>query len=90
MSNTINNTNYNFPNQTSIYKGKVREVYNINNEIQLDNWRNSVLNSSHTKISAQSDNIFQFWVLPITHIVLRNPLSHLLSALHTELWGHID
>jgi len=33
MSNTINNTNYNFPNQTSIYKGKVREVYNINNEI---------------------------------------------------------
>ncbi|MBI9042663.1 phosphoribosylaminoimidazolesuccinocarboxamide synthase [Lutibacter sp.] len=33
MSNTINNTNYNFPNQTSVYKGKVREVYNINNEI---------------------------------------------------------
>ena len=33
MSNTINNTNYNFPNQTSVYKGKVREVYNINNEL---------------------------------------------------------
>ncbi|WP_372745701.1 phosphoribosylaminoimidazolesuccinocarboxamide synthase [Lutibacter sp.] len=33
MSNTINNTNYNFPNQISVYKGKVREVYNINNEL---------------------------------------------------------
>lgn len=33
MSNTINNTNFNFPNQVSVYKGKVREVYNINNEL---------------------------------------------------------
>lgn len=32
MSNTINNTEFNFPGQTSVYKGKVREVYNINNE----------------------------------------------------------
>ena len=31
--NTINDTNYNFPNQKSIYKGKVREVYNINDKI---------------------------------------------------------
>lgn len=31
--NTINNTNYNFPNQKSVYKGKVREVYNIDDEI---------------------------------------------------------
>ena len=31
--NTINNTNFHFPNQKSIYKGKVREVYNINNEL---------------------------------------------------------
>ncbi|MEM6515426.1 MAG: phosphoribosylaminoimidazolesuccinocarboxamide synthase [Bacteroidota bacterium] len=30
--NTITNTNFNFPNQKSVYKGKVREVYNINNE----------------------------------------------------------
>ena len=27
--NTINNTNFNFPNQKGVYKGKVREVYNI-------------------------------------------------------------
>ena len=31
--NTINETNFNFPNQKSIYKGKVREVYNINNDV---------------------------------------------------------
>ncbi len=33
MSNTVNNTNFNFPNQKSVYRGKVREVYNINDEI---------------------------------------------------------
>ena len=31
--NTINKTNYHFPNQKSVYRGKVREVYNINNEL---------------------------------------------------------
>jgi len=35
MSNTIIDTNFNFPNQKSIYKGKVREVYNINNELLI-------------------------------------------------------
>tara|TARA_B100000674_G_scaffold109363_1_gene80840 strand:+ start:1479 stop:2423 length:945 start_codon:yes stop_codon:yes gene_type:complete len=33
MNNTIVNTNFKFPNQTSFYKGKIRDVYNINNEI---------------------------------------------------------
>lgn len=33
MSNTIIDTNFNFPDQKSVYKGKVREVYNINNEL---------------------------------------------------------
>ncbi|MEL4307586.1 phosphoribosylaminoimidazolesuccinocarboxamide synthase [Joostella sp. CR20] len=33
MSNTITATNFNFPNQESVYKGKVREVYNINNDL---------------------------------------------------------
>ncbi|WP_138434483.1 phosphoribosylaminoimidazolesuccinocarboxamide synthase [Winogradskyella algicola] len=32
MSNTITDTNFNFPNQKSVYKGKVREVYNISDE----------------------------------------------------------
>ena len=32
MSTTINDTNFNFPKQQNIYKGKVREVYNIDNE----------------------------------------------------------
>jgi phosphoribosylaminoimidazole-succinocarboxamide synthase len=32
MSNTILDTNFNFPNQKNVYKGKVREVYTINDE----------------------------------------------------------
>ncbi|PNQ72581.1 phosphoribosylaminoimidazolesuccinocarboxamide synthase [Hanstruepera neustonica] len=32
MSNTIIDTNFNFPGQKSVYKGKVREVYNINDD----------------------------------------------------------
>lgn len=31
--NTITSTQFNFPGQKSIYKGKVREVYNINDEL---------------------------------------------------------
>ncbi|MEZ4853308.1 phosphoribosylaminoimidazolesuccinocarboxamide synthase [Flavobacterium sp.] len=31
--NTIISTNFNFPGQKSVYKGKVREVYNINDEL---------------------------------------------------------
>jgi len=33
MNNTITDTNFNFPNQKSVYKGKVREVYNIDNNL---------------------------------------------------------
>ena len=33
MSNTITTTNFNFPDQKSVYRGKVREVYNINGEL---------------------------------------------------------
>ena len=33
MSNTITITDFNFPNQKSVYRGKVREVYNINDEL---------------------------------------------------------
>ncbi|HXJ97384.1 MAG TPA: phosphoribosylaminoimidazolesuccinocarboxamide synthase [Gelidibacter sp.] len=31
--NTITDTNFNFPGQKSLYKGKVREVYNINDHL---------------------------------------------------------
>lgn len=31
--NTINETNFQFPKQKSLYKGKVREVYNINDDV---------------------------------------------------------
>ena len=33
--NTITTTNFNFPNQKSVYRGKVREVYNINDELLI-------------------------------------------------------
>ena len=33
MSKTITTTDFNFPNQQSVYRGKVREVYNINDEL---------------------------------------------------------
>lgn len=33
MSNTLTTTNFNFPKQQSVYRGKVREVYNINDDL---------------------------------------------------------
>jgi phosphoribosylaminoimidazole-succinocarboxamide synthase len=33
MSNTITSTNFNFPGQESVYKGKVREVYKLKNDL---------------------------------------------------------
>ncbi|WP_165750123.1 phosphoribosylaminoimidazolesuccinocarboxamide synthase [Cellulophaga sp. Z1A5H] len=35
MNNTITDTNFNFPGQLSIYKGKVREVYTLANDIMV-------------------------------------------------------
>jgi phosphoribosylaminoimidazole-succinocarboxamide synthase len=32
MSNALTRTNFNFPGQKSVYHGKVRDVYNINDE----------------------------------------------------------
>ncbi len=33
MSNTITDTNFNFPGQIGLYKGKVREVYTLENDV---------------------------------------------------------
>ena len=35
MNTTLTTTNFNFPNQKSVYRGKVREVYNINDELLI-------------------------------------------------------
>tara|TARA_R110000868_G_scaffold164309_2_gene396791 strand:- start:2712 stop:3662 length:951 start_codon:yes stop_codon:yes gene_type:complete len=35
MNNTITDTNFNFPGQVSVYKGKVREVYRIANDLMV-------------------------------------------------------
>ena len=34
--NTILKTNFNFPNQTNLYTGKVRDVYTIDNDLNSD------------------------------------------------------
>ena len=33
MSNTITKTNFNFPGQESVYKGKVRDVYSLEDDL---------------------------------------------------------
>ncbi|QNJ98923.1 phosphoribosylaminoimidazolesuccinocarboxamide synthase [Constantimarinum furrinae] len=35
MSNTLTSTNFNFPGQKSVYRGKVREVYTLENDIMV-------------------------------------------------------
>jgi len=35
MNNVVLSTNFNFPKQKSLYKGKVRDVYNINDELLI-------------------------------------------------------
>jgi phosphoribosylaminoimidazole-succinocarboxamide synthase len=35
MSNTIQSTNFSFPGQKSLYRGKIRDVYNINDELLI-------------------------------------------------------
>ncbi len=35
MSNTLNTTNYNFPGQTKVYHGKVRDVYSIGEDLLI-------------------------------------------------------
>ena len=34
MTNTIKETNFNFPGQTKFYKGKVRDVYTIDETLK--------------------------------------------------------
>ncbi len=35
MAETIMTTNFNFPDQISVYKGKVREVYHLKNDMLI-------------------------------------------------------
>jgi len=35
MNNSIVETNFNFPNQTKVYKGKVRDVYTLKNDLAI-------------------------------------------------------
>ena len=51
-------------------------------------WLDEMLNTDMVKIMIPSENLFQYHKLPITHIVLREPMDLLESALHTDLSGH--
>ena len=35
MAKTLVNTDFNFPGQKSVYHGKVRDVYNINDDLMV-------------------------------------------------------
>jgi hypothetical protein len=51
-------------------------------------WLENVLSIDSVKMMIPSEQLFQYRTLPITHIVLREPMDFLESALHTDLSGH--
>ena len=51
-------------------------------------WFKDILSIDSVKIMIPSEQLFQYRELPITHIVLREPMDFLESALHTDLSGH--
>lgn len=51
-------------------------------------WFKDILNIDSVKMMIPSEQLFQYRALPITHIVLREPMDFLESALHTDLSGH--
>ena len=53
-----------------------------------DIWLDGIISTDMVKIMIPSENLFQYHKLPITHIVLREPMDLLESALHTDISGH--
>lgn len=51
-------------------------------------WLDEMLNTDIIKIIIPSEDLVHYHKLPITHIVLREPMGLLEAALHTELSGH--
>jgi hypothetical protein len=51
-------------------------------------WESEISNTDFTKLAIPSESLQHYGFLPLTHIVLRSPLSQLYSALHTDLWAH--
>ncbi len=80
---TINKTNFNFPNQTSYYSGKVREVYTVNDKVVMiatDRisafdvvlpkqipYKGQVLNLLAAKMLALTKDIVPNWLLSTPH-----------------------
>ena len=60
----------------------------LNTQFPLD-WDSFIIDTeNHNKIMIPSEHIFHYWKLPITHIILREPMDLLQAALHTDISGH--
>ena len=56
--NTINETHFQFSNQKSVYKGKVREVYNINDDWELMLTAQSAFGELNSKFQSMGSGIY--------------------------------
>ena len=74
MSNTITTTNFNFPNQKSVYKGKVREVYNINDELL---------------VMVATDRLSAFDVVMPKGIPYKGQILNQIATRFMEMTGHL-
>lgn len=54
---------------------------------QHTDWMEDLLHTPFVKIAVPSESVHNYHFLPLTHMVIRHPTSHLYSALHTDLWG---
>lgn len=74
MSNTITTTNFNFPNQKSVYRGKVREVYNINDELL---------------VMVATDRLSAFDVVMPKGIPYKGQILNQIATRFMEMTGHL-
>jgi hypothetical protein len=65
----------------------VKQNRNTNFRTQLDS-NGELPGIEPVKILIPSEQLFEYWNLPITHIVLREPMDLFEAALHTDLSGH--
>lgn len=69
------------------------EVFSIDGQVNHNNPTRKLdfVLDIDKKIAINESNLYQYtFSKNITHIVLRDPESHLYAALHTDLWGHLS
>ena len=93
MNNAIKETNFNFPNQTNYYKGKVRDVYYLDNKIVViasdrisafDHilpkaipYKGQILNGIAAHFLNASKNIVPNWLESVPHPNVSLSLIHI-------------